>query len=282
MTRNDWLKAATMWNQRSVSVVPAVYRTKRAAVQWKKWATELPSDDQLNEWAQKKWPCNLAVILTLHGNSSPLVVLDFDDRSAYYAWRKRHPILSDTYTVRTGRGVHAYIFVWDACSKTERFTFMGRPAGEIKSSGYVIGWPSVHPNGTVYSVMNNVRIQEVAHASQLGIERIEIDPEIVTSSPSPNGNGIVEKIKSELPVQLYLSKFTTLRGNPDGTYTGICPFHDDTNPSLQIWPTEGRFYCHSPGCIAHRRCDVINACAFAYNISSNDAISLLAREVSSE
>ncbi len=41
-----------------------------------------------------------------------------------------------------------------------------------------------------------------------------------------------------------------IRPTANGGAIGICPFHDDQNPSMSILPGDKRFYCHSTNCNA--------------------------------
>ena len=59
-----------------------------------------------------------------------------------------------------------------------------------------------------------------------------------------------------------------------------CPFHDDRNPSMQVWPFKGEVYCYNPQCIAHKgHVDIINMTAWRWGISNQQAIQVLAREI---
>lgn len=87
---------------------------------------------------------------------SNLVVLDFDKRNAvskqewqnYFQWCMK----LNTHTVKTDDGYHFYF------RADKDLSFKGKLiAGiDIKHKGYVVLPPSIHPNGSVYEVINDV------------------------------------------------------------------------------------------------------------------------------
>jgi DNA primase len=61
-------------------------------------------------------------------------------------------------------------------------------------------------------------------------------------------NDRVARIKSAVSIADIVQKYVKLR--PAGsTLVGLCPFHDDRNPSLTVYPATNTFYCF--GCIQH-------------------------------
>jgi putative DNA primase/helicase len=80
--------------------------------------------------------------------ASNLCVLDFDDPSALGCYVAKAS-LPDTFTVKTSRGVHKYL----AGVHPSGNLFV---KGEIKSAGgYVVGPGSIHPDGSVYTIIEN-------------------------------------------------------------------------------------------------------------------------------
>jgi len=104
----------------------------------------------------EKWFQDSELNIGLAIRQSQLVVLDFDKRNAvakqswqnYFDWCMK----LNTHTVKTDDGYHFYF-------KTQSdMSFKGKLIDgiDIKHKGYVVLPPSIHPNGTQYSVMNNV------------------------------------------------------------------------------------------------------------------------------
>lgn len=271
-----------MWRKHGIGVIPIQMGKKIPVTTWKVYADKYPDMKTMVSWLELFWPMGIGVVLGNYSSHNKLAVLDFDDLSGYYAWRRSARLLSVTYTVRTGRGMHAYFMVKDGERRTSTLLMHGREVGEYKSTGYVVGWPSVHESGRMYKKVGGENIKEVDSERDLMIE-IKTQPryerDLVERQPI-NGVGLAAKIKGEIPIDIYLlrliSNFDVM---PDGSLMGKCPFHDDHRPSLQVWPSENRFYCHSPHCIAHQRSDVISACSFMYGVDMGEAVRILAKEI---
>lgn len=280
-TRQELVSRALAWHDLGVGCIPLVYRDKNALVKWKVWAGRLPPRPLIEQWVASRWQCNIGVMLGIQGEQGKLVVLDFDKAPEYVFWRSKHRGEAQSYTVKTRRGWHVYLWMIDAPVQT--FKMIG---GEIKATGYVVGEGSVHESGWIYRTACEGKIIVVESLASVGIKAImpekpEEMPEgrEITPTSTDKTGGVVERIKDAISITGYLARWTDLRPKGDGTYVGICPFHRDTNPSLQVWPKERRAYCHSPGCKAHRKCDVITCAQLAFNVSVQEAIRILAQEL---
>jgi hypothetical protein len=114
--------------------------------------------------------------------ASDLCVLDFDDPEGVPAWVNA----IRTYKVRTSRGIHVYFR--DARPTTGLFVD-GTKVGDIKSTGgYVLAEGSVHPDGSVYTVVDDSPILPLPDISSL----LKRDKERVNASvdgpPIPHGS----------------------------------------------------------------------------------------------
>ena len=80
--------------------------------------------------------------------TSGLVVFDVDFRNGGEILEE----FGETYTVQTGDGFHYYY------QASPSLTFKGSlEAGiDIKHKGYVAAAPSIHPNGKIYTVINDI------------------------------------------------------------------------------------------------------------------------------
>jgi hypothetical protein len=104
--------------------------------------------------------------------ASDLCVLDFDDPSGIPAWVDE----IRTYKVKTARGVHVYFR--DARPTTGLF-IDGTKVGDVKSiGGYVLGEGSVHPDGSIYTVIDGSAIIPLPDISSL----VKRDKERVNAS----------------------------------------------------------------------------------------------------
>lgn len=273
MNRGAVLAAARRWRELGVVTIPVRYMSKVPLVKWTPWVKQMPPAALSEYWLRKMWPCNLAVIL-----KDGLTVLDFDEEDAYTTWALKMGHMARSFTVRSRRGYHVYLWLMDWESKTYAMT-----GGELKSNGIAIVPPSLHAFGHRYAaVCDEAPILGVAGIDDLGVEvkqELIWQPSRTTPKQSQNGTGTVARIKSQIDIGIWLSQYTTLRPQSDGSLVGTCPFHDDHHPSLQVWPNEGRCYCHSTRCRANRKIDVITAASLIYNVSMASAITILAEEL---
>ncbi|MDQ3816150.1 MAG: CHC2 zinc finger domain-containing protein [Acidobacteriota bacterium] len=82
----------------------------------------------------------------------------------------------------------------------------------------------------------------------------------------------IERIKQSLPIEKVISEYTPLRLSGQ-KLVGLCPLHDDHNPSLTVYPATGTFRCY--GCGKHG--DVINFIQEAEQMSFSQALDTLER-----
>ena len=75
-------------------------------------------------------------------------------------------------------------------------------------------------------------------------EALPVGEPRIPHSASPNRERI-DRIKRDIPIQSIVERYVALRivGN---TLMGLCPFHQDRNPSLAVYPDKGWFRCY--GC----------------------------------
>ncbi len=93
--------------------------------------------------------------------ASDLCVLDFDDPSGIPAWVNE----IRTYKVRTARGIHIY---FRGARPTTGLFVDDTKVGDIKSTGgYVLAEGSVHPDGPVYTVIDDSAILPLPDISSL-------------------------------------------------------------------------------------------------------------------
>jgi hypothetical protein len=114
--------------------------------------------------------------------ASDLCVLDFDKPEQVPAWLNE----TKTYKVRTGKGVHIY---FRGARKTEKLYVGGKVVGDIKSNGgYVLSSGSVHPDGPIYTIIDDSPIAPLPDISNLirhESERVNASPD---GPPIPHGS----------------------------------------------------------------------------------------------
>jgi hypothetical protein len=133
---------------RGWSIIPVI--GKKASGLWKPFQQERADDETLGRLFAKKCITGLAVITGKV--SSGLAVRDFDKLDAYRSWANANPGDASTLpTVQTARGFHVYGRLGDE-------TFTKYDDGELRADRghYVLLSPSVHPDGSVYSWINQL------------------------------------------------------------------------------------------------------------------------------
>ena len=65
-----------------------------------------------------------------------------------------------------------------------------------------------------------------------------------TSGPDSLLRQRIERIKRELPIADVIGQYLKLQSFGK-TFTGLCPFHEDHNPSFTVFPATGTFHCFS-------------------------------------
>jgi len=263
-------------------VLPVVYQSKRAMVEWEYYQAHLPTDTELKNWFYSPMR-NLGVVV---GNG--LVVIDFDVQEVFDYWHTefsaKYP--QGTYMVKTRRGVHVYIKTQEAAKNAHNDLL------DVKAErGYVLAPPSVHPSGFVYRAMNSAPILSVNALSDVLPEFYIPEPEQSTQYNTLNvsipyysdpfdeadnaQNYNLRAIKERFSM-LDLLKGVRKSDRNGRWFIAHCPFHDDKSPSF--WFDAQK---KVGGC---RKCnikvmDVINLYARLNNISNSDAIRILGEKI---
>lgn len=265
---------ALYWRDQGITPIPIVFRGKYPSVPWKQWVGRMPPELLVKAWFGSKKRVNLGLLL-----ENGLTVLDFDQIGSYLNWRKVNPQLAETRTHLSARGAH----VWFRLHKPPQRTG-AMVGGDIKVTGVVVAPPSIHPTGKEYRTLTDRPIQEAESVSDLGIIVVEREVQIHYNANSfaPQygvlGENPVARIKQMIPILDWIARLTTPYQVSQRQYMATCPFHQDRNPSLGIWPTEACCYCFSPACRAHKKSDVINCAQYHYGVSVQEAIKLLIAE----
>ena len=270
------LDNALRWLSRGVTPVPLLPNSKRPSMPWRKLQEHKPPPALVRKWFSED--SNLGLLCG--AISGGLVILDFDAPLHYHHWRQEHPDLSQTYTVQTARGYHAYFYLDEPLDKT-----LSMKGGEVKGSGYVVAVPSVHPEGWVYcEVVEGASILSVGTLEELGVARpVEEEVRIAFEDREQySGSGLIDAIKDSLSMVAYLDGITNLRpSSSDGVWLlANCPLHDDRNPSMWVNRDLNLCRCFKPGCPGNEHpMDVINLWSYLRQVSNERAIQELAAEL---
>lgn len=73
-------------------------------------------------------------------------------------------------------------------------------------------------------------------------------PKVASNGVRKHSDARIERLRQSAPIADVISQYTVLK--PAGrTLRGLCPFHEDHEPSLAVYPDTGTFYCF--GCQKH-------------------------------
>jgi len=285
------------WKKMGIATIPIFYKDKRPKIKWQEYQKTMPTDTELQTWFSKQLT-NIAVITGWSG----LVVLDFDDMSAYSQWLMwatrtgayTEYVAQNTYQVRTGRGVHVYIRL----PHPEQNKHLNKI--DIKANGgYVLVPPSIHPSGKSYSVINSRAIilsiealSDILPASVL-TQHTELPPGItspVRSLPASDdpwvvaqsaglmspGEDVISKVRKAYRIEQFFSNLE--KTSRDGRWmVTLCPFHEDHTPSFWL-DTEKQICACYAGCTP-KPLDVINLYGRLHGLSNVEAIHSLAKSL---
>jgi hypothetical protein len=299
------LNQALHWRQHGVGCIPVKTLSKKSAIAWREYQDRQPTETELAKWFGQEGG-NIGI---LTGKvSSGLVVLDFDHVAHYHAWRIKHPHYANTYTVKTARGYHTYFFVECLPQQTTAGAW-----GECKVTGYVLGVGSVHPNGHVYTD-NAGEVQKVT--SLVGVLPVSVagdtpapprsivgnvtsitinnygngDVTVTTPLYSMGGVGVsptfvtkslAQTVASRYSIVDLASRFTELHSSGQGWLMGLCPAHNDHDPSFRIDLRHNCAYCWSPTCVLHddKGVNVIDFYKRMTGVTYQQAVQDLGREL---
>jgi len=269
-------ETAQSWLAEGIAVFPCLSRSKSPAVdRWNPYRERLPRDAELRAWFAHDG-YNLAVVCGWQG----LVVVDFDSAWAYSRWlagleTRQFRAAMQTYQVATARGVHLYYLV-DVPTEPAKL-----PGVDVKAAGgYVLAPPSIHPSGHVYAATGTpehlahlARIEDVlpeyARAPLRAASHAAPDIWAEAWTPPPLvANGALERVKARWSTADLLPGAP--RNNGHRTWKALCPIHNETTPSLVVYP-DGHFKCY--GCEAHG--DVVDLYAAMHHISNKEALAIM-------
>lgn len=267
-------ETALWWLSRGVVPVPLRRGSKRPAIAWRRLQEQPPPRALVSRWFSEER--NLGLLCGKASNG--LVVLDFDRALGYHRWRRAHPGPARTYTVRTGRGYHAYFWIAKVPGAS-----LAMEGGEVKATGYVVAPPSFHPNGDAYRALDNTTPLLSFNALKdtgARVLRKKVQKQVdLPDREEYQGVGLVEGIKATMPITTYLHQYSPLRpSSPDGTWLMCrCPLHNDRRPSMWVSSTKGICGCFRPDCEGHGLpMDVINLHSKIKGVENERAIAELA------
>lgn len=275
------------WHSQGLSCLPCRTNSKAILKGYSK-DTRLELPDYIALFARST--LNACLITGQASDGRYLVVLDYDDPSLYTNL--------NTYTVKTRRGYHCYLWVIESPVEMES------EQCEIKSNGSKVMLPGSVVDDFEYKVMDEMTgIREVEKVSDIidgatrrknpsrersarlsvsgGTNIFVINPTggSFSFSTRDTGRSPVNEIKQSI-------KITDIFDGPyyfeqNGLMMAHCPAHEDIKPSLSLDTRSNRFRCFTPNCPFHlsRGGDVIDAYQIIHNLSFKEAVNELAQRL---
>ncbi len=122
-------------------------------------------------------------------------------------------------------------------------------------------------------VTENGRIRALAIIAAVDVELAWRQSKGIVFPQSSLGwpEAFLRDLKSRVSVESLVEQTVTLRRR-SASLVGLCPFHDDLNPSLVVWPDSGRWKCF--GCQVGG--DVISWAQAANRLDFREAVHLIA------
>lgn len=142
------LNIALEYLKSGYSIIPLHKRSKIPVIKWEQYQKKLPTIDEVSYWFSKD--VNIAIIT---GAVSGLVVVDIDENKGGKPQEiyRRFPT---QMVAKTGNGYHFYY----THPKWHVDNYAGIKEGvDVRGDGgYVVAPPSVHPNGAIYSWLDEI------------------------------------------------------------------------------------------------------------------------------
>lgn len=187
------------------------------------WQKEPHNYEEISKWVAKG---NNYGICCGYNN---LIVIDCDEDILIEHLQKQK--LPKTFTVKTGGGgIHYYYF----CKGLDKKIILQPDGpeshcGEVQSWGtQVVGPGSLHPNGQIYTILDNSAIQEISREELLDVLSIFIKPMYTMSKVKETKKTDLESDIQSIPI-LNVISVQKQRQMSNGQILGENPWHGSTN-----------------------------------------------------
>ena len=267
---NPWIEQYIRWG---ISIFPLKEKDKKPALSWEEYQHRHPTPEEIQSWlsdGHRNWGAVCGSV------SDNLVVIDVDKEELFKELDLER-FAKETFTVRTGKGYHIYLRV-DSPIRRKSLTWDGKEELRFQAEGsYVVACGSIHPTGKEYShyEVSPIEIKkypvsilediENAWKRYHNLDKIEEKRKIVKESTTRGRD--LEEFKKKVGMKL-IEKYVEPKRRYSNYWQGLCPFHDDHDPSFTVYEDTNSWYCF--GCQKYG--DIIN---FIQEIEHLDFISAI-------
>jgi hypothetical protein len=234
-----------------INILPIGIGSKNPTYSWKEYqTTKLDNRDQLREHEG-----NFFVICGKISDN--LKILDIENWDIY----EKYFSDIESFTVKTPHGgVHIYYKYADNLSRIDSVN--GWPV-EVRGEGHGCTSAGSSFEGKEYKVIKDLPII-TQDLSKLAHERLV--------KLSDDRDADIQSWKKKIDISKVISQTVKEVSRNKGCWMGICPFHNDTNPSLAVY--KDSYYCF--GCREHG--DVIKWVEKRDGIGFKEAVEKLSKE----
>ncbi|HMA69253.1 MAG TPA: phage/plasmid primase, P4 family, partial [Candidatus Mcinerneyibacterium sp.] len=206
------------------------------------------------------------------GGKKNLIIIDFDNKELQDKLEKQLP---QTFTVKTGSGLHHKYYFSDKAESFKIFTEDMDTLADVQGEGkQAIAPNSIHPNGNKYEIIDNSEIAYIPYSEvEALIKPYDKKPQKEKKQfEKPRVNltdDFLDKIKSNISFEQVLSSFG-LDTNKNPTK---CPFHSSKGGKClgYNWETGHCFHCDGSWNIfsfvkEYKNCDFKEALEYLANL----------------
>ncbi len=267
---NPWVNQYIRWG---ISIFPLKERDKKPILSWEEYQHRHPTAEEIQSWVSnghRNWG---AVCGAISGN---LVVIDVD-KEELFRELNLDDFAKETFTVRTGKGYHIYLRV-DSPIRRKSLIWDGKEELRFQAEGsYVVACGSLHPTGKEYTHYDGSPVEIKKYSVSIlediekrwkryhNLDKIEEKRKVIKESTTRGKD--LEEFKRKVGMKL-IEKYVEPKRRYYNYWQGLCPFHDDHNPSFTVYEDTNSWYCF--GCQKYG--DIIN---FIQEIEHLDFISAI-------
>jgi len=232
------LEIALKYLNRGFSVIPIKPNSKDPLIGWKKYQTQLPTEDEVREWWEEHPDANIAIIT---GKVSGICVLEIDDEDIL----EELEIPLTVTGISGGKRLPHYFFRYKKGIPSFSHQHDGKEVFSFRSDGfYIVVPPSVHESGGIYEWEDGCSFEEIELAElpeclfeymSKSVEH-ELNKEFLYFNEECDSRNIVKQVKDKVLFSKLLMHLGFEGQECKGYWKFRCPFHDDgNNHDFVVW-----------------------------------------------